>query len=77
MLISAFAAIALFVAPEATQSGEAAKAAQPEMRKVCVTYEVSGSNLKRKKCRNEPVKAATKPGEGAAEPADKGQTKPE
>ena len=59
MLISAFAAIALFVAPEATQSGEAAKAAQPGMRRVCVTYEVSGSNLKRKTCRNEPVKAAS------------------
>jgi hypothetical protein len=77
MLISALAAVALFAAPETTQSGEAAKMAaeaKPEMKRVCTTIEVSGSNLPKKKCKNVPVKAAAKPGEEAA---DKGQTKPE
>lgn len=76
MLISALAAVVLFAAPETTQSGEAAKMAEakPEMKRVCETVQVSGSNLPKKKCRNVPVKAADKPGEGAA---DKGQTKPE
>jgi hypothetical protein len=78
MLISALAAITLLAAPEAV-SGEATKAAaeaKPATRKVCTTIEVAGSRMPKKKCREEPVKAATKPGEGG-EPASKGQTKPE
>jgi hypothetical protein len=85
MLISVLAAVAMFAAPESaqsgsTQSGEAAKIAaeaKPEMKRVCETIQLSGSNLPKKKCRNVPVKAAaTKPGEGEqAQP--KGQTKPE
>ncbi|MBX3484085.1 hypothetical protein [Phenylobacterium sp.] len=77
MLISALAAVVLFAAPETVQSGEAAKMAvqaKPEMKRVCETIEVSGSNLPKKKCRNVPVKAAAKPGEDAA---DKAPTKPE
>lgn len=77
MLISALAAIVMFAAPEASQSGEASKMAaeaKPEMKKVCETIQVSGSNLPKKKCRNVPVKAAAKPGEDAT---DKAPTKPE
>lgn len=79
MLISALAAVVLLAAPETVQSGEAAKAAaeaKPATRKVCYTVEVSGSRMPKKKCREEPIKATTKPGEGD-EPAAKGQTKPE
>ena len=79
MLISVLAAVAMFAAPESAQSGEAGKmaaGAKPEMKRVCETIHVSGSNLPKKKCRNVPVKAASKPGEGEqAQP--KGQTKPE
>ncbi|HEX7943270.1 MAG TPA: hypothetical protein VF495_01320 [Phenylobacterium sp.] len=70
MLMSAVAALVLFAAPEATQSGEtpAAQApaatavaeAKPATRKVCYEIEVSGSRLPKKKCREEPVKAAPK-----------------
>jgi hypothetical protein len=71
MLISAVAALVLFAAPEATQSGEttaaptaaaapAAAEAKPAMRRVCYEIEVSGSRLPKKKCREEPVKAAPK-----------------
>ena len=80
MLISALAAVAMFAAPESVQSGEAAKLAaeaKPEMKRVCVTIQVSGSNLPKKKCRMEPVKAASKPGEGQETAQPKGQTKPE
>ena len=80
MLISAFAALVLFAAPEATQSGgvESTTAAQPAAeakpltKKVCTTVEVPGSNLPKRKCRTVPVKAeAPKPtqeakAEGAA-----------
>ncbi len=79
MLISVVAALALFAAPEATQSGapltvdaKPAAAAPPEMRKVCETIEVSGSNLPKKKCHTVPVKAAPKTGddkEAATTPA--------
>ena len=76
MLISAFAALALFAAPEAAQSGgaetasavapAAAAEAQPATRKVCTTVQVSGSNLPKRKCRTAPVKAETpKPTEEA------------
>ncbi|MBL8553881.1 MAG: hypothetical protein JNL41_06345 [Phenylobacterium sp.] len=77
MLISALAAIVMFAAPEASQSGEAAKMAaeaKPEMKKVCETIQVSGSNLPKKKCRNVPVRAAAKPGEEAT---GKAPTRPE
>ena len=69
MLISAVAALVLFAAPEATQSGEATAAqapaaaaaeAKPATRRVCYEIEVSGSRLPKKKCRDEPVKAAPK-----------------
>jgi len=66
MLISAIAALAMFAAPDAAQSGatapdaKPAAAAQPAMRKVCEAIEVSGSNLPKKKCRNVPVKAEAK-----------------
>ena len=74
MLLSAVAALVLFAAPETTQSGAeaaqaaatpAAEAAKPEMRKVCTTVEVSGSNLPKKKCKMVPVKAGEKVAEGA------------
>jgi hypothetical protein len=69
MLLSAVAALALFAAPEATQSGEAtaapapaaaAAAAKPAMRRVCYQSEVSGTRLPTKTCHLEPVKAAPK-----------------
>lgn len=70
MLISAAVALVLFAAPEAAQSGETAQApaaqaapaaeAKPAMRKVCYTIEVAGSNLPKKKCHMEPVKAEPK-----------------
>jgi len=73
MLISAFAALALFAAPEAAQSGGAETAAvppaetQPATKKVCTTIQVSGSNLPKKRCRTVPVKAETpKPTEEAS-----------
>ena len=75
MLLSAVAALVLFAAPETTQSGAeaaqnaaapAAEAAKPEMRKVCTTIEVSGSNLPKKKCKMVPAKAGEKVAEGAA-----------
>ena len=68
MLISVFAALALFAAPEAAQSGgsapEATSAAEatpaaeakPAVRKVCTTIQVSGTNLPKKKCKTVPVK---------------------
>lgn len=74
MLLSAVAALVLFAAPEATQSGaEAAQAeakpaaaeAKPEMQRVCTTVEVSGSNLPKKKCKMVPVKTPAKMAEGA------------
>lgn len=68
MLISAVLALALFAAPETTQSGDTAAQApaapaadaKPAMRKVCYSIEVVGSNLPKRKCRMEPVKAAPK-----------------
>ena len=66
MLISAVAALALFAAPEATQSGDnaasdaakpaAAAEAKPVTRKVCYQSEVSGTRLPKKTCRTEVVK---------------------
>ena len=83
MLISAVAALALFAAPETTQSGDtaaqapaaeaaAAAEAKPEMRKICTTVEVAGSNLPKKKCRLEPVKAAPKEEAEKAAPSSPG-----
>jgi hypothetical protein len=76
MLLSAVAALVLFAAPEATQSGAEAQAAEakpaaaaeakPEMQRVCTTVEVAGSNLPKKKCKMVPVKTAPKMAEGAA-----------
>jgi len=75
MLISAVAALVLFAAPEATQSGaEAATAeakpaaaeAKPQTKRVCEVIEISGSKLPKKKCRDVPVKAA--PAADAAKP---------
>jgi hypothetical protein len=75
MLISAVAALVLFAAPEATQSGETAAApaataaaaeAKPATRKVCYETEVSGSRLPKKVCRTEKVKEAPKATEEAA-----------
>jgi hypothetical protein len=65
MLLSAAVALALFAAPETTQSGETAQApaaaeAKPATRKVCQDVEVAGSRLPKRKCREEPVKAAPK-----------------
>ena len=73
MLISAAVALALFAAPETTDSGAtaapppaaeaapvAAAEAKPAMRKVCAEVEVSGSRLPKKKCRMEPVKGEPK-----------------
>lgn len=78
MLISAVAALVLFAAPEATQSGAesatadakpAAAAAKPETKRVCEVIEVSGSKLPKKKCRDVPVKAAQgAPAADAAKP---------
>jgi len=75
MLISALAALVLFAAPETTQSGAeaaqtadakpAAAEAKPEMRRVCTTIEVAGSNTPKKKCRMVPVKADAKMAAGA------------
>ena len=68
MLISAAVALALFAAPEATQSGDtaapaaqaapAAAEAKPATRRVCYEAEVSGSRLPKKVCKTETVKAA-------------------
>ena len=80
MLSFAVAARVLFAVPETTSAGaepaQAAAAAppatKPEMRKVCTTVELSGSNLPKKKCRMAPVKADPKMAEGApAAPAVK------
>ena len=64
MLISAAVALALFAAPETTQSGEtaapAAAEAKPATRKVCYEVEVAGSRMPKRKCREEPVKTAPK-----------------
>ena len=65
MLISAVMALALFAAPETTKSGDTAvqapaAEAKPAMRKVCHPVEVAGSNLPKRKCRMEPVKAEPK-----------------
>lgn len=69
MLISAIAALVLFAAPEATQSGEtpaaqapapAAAEAKPAMRRVCYEVEISGSRLPKKNCKMEPVKTEPK-----------------
>ena len=76
MLSFAVAARVLFAAPETTSAGaapaQAAAAAppatKPEMRKVCTTVELSGSNLPKKKCRMEPVKTDPKIAEGAPAP---------
>jgi hypothetical protein len=75
MLMSAVAALVLFAAPEATQSGEAPAAqapaaaaaeAKPAMRRVCYEVEVSGSRLPKKNCKMEPVKTAPKATEEAS-----------
>lgn len=79
MLLSVAAALVLFAAPETTKSGAesaptaaATPAAKPEMRKVCTTVELSGSNLPKKTCKLVPVKADPKMAEGApAAPAVK------
>lgn len=68
MLLSAALALALFAAPETTQSGEtgaapAAAEAKPATRKVCQDVEVAGSRLPKRKCREEPVKAPKKEAE--------------
>lgn len=69
MLISVVAALALFAAPEATQSGETTAAqapaaataeAKPAMRRVCSEVELSGSRLPKKSCKMVPVKAEPK-----------------
>jgi hypothetical protein len=67
MLLSAFAAIAMFAAPETPTSGAAASepaapaaAAQPAMRKVCTQMELPGTKLPKKKCKMVPVKAEEK-----------------
>ena len=67
MLMSAVAALVLFAAPEATQSGEtpaaqapAAAEAKPAMRRVCYEVELSGSRLPKKTCKMEPVKTEPK-----------------
>jgi hypothetical protein len=67
MLISAVAALALFAAPEATQSGDpAVAAAKPAAeakvatKRVCEVVELSGSRLPKKKCRDVPVKEEPK-----------------
>lgn len=73
MIIASFAAaVALFAAaPEA--AAPAADAAKPATKRVCETVEVAGSNLPKKKCRDVPVKAETKPTEEAKAEAPKSQ----
>jgi len=67
MLLSAVAALVMFAAPEATQSGAETQAAEakPEMQRVCTVVDVSGSKLPKKKCKMVPVKAPEKTAEGS------------
>lgn len=64
MLISAFAALALFAAPEAAQSGDSeAKPAAAEAKgpvKRCYTATPSGSRMPRKVCVTEAPKSEEK-----------------
>jgi hypothetical protein len=80
MLISAAVALALFAAPETTQSGDtaaqapAAQAApaaeaKPVTRKVCYQSELSGSRLPKKVCKTETVKPAEPKQEAEKAPA--------
>lgn len=76
MLISAFAALVMFAAPETTQAGtpetKPAKSAEPKVSKTCYTATPSGSRMPRKVC----VTNAAK-GEDKAEKDVKAQAKPE
>jgi hypothetical protein len=76
MLLSAFAAIVMFAAPETAQAGAATAAeapaatataeAKPAMRKVCTKMELPGTNLPKKTCKMVPVKPGEKADEQAA-----------
>lgn len=76
MLISAFAALVMFAAPETTQAAtpeaKPAKSAEPKVSKTCYTATPSGSRMPRKVC----VTNAAK-GEAKAEKDLKAEAKPE
>lgn len=57
MFVSAFAAIAMFAAPEAAEGAEKAQA-KPAMVRVCHKIEAAGSSVPKKKCVMKPVKTA-------------------
>jgi hypothetical protein len=76
MLLSVVAALALFAAPEAAQSGGSAADAKPaaeakaEPKKTCYTSTPSGSRLPRRTCVIVAPKSEPKPETEAAAPAE-------
>ena len=70
MLMSALAALALFAAPDAAQSGGAAPEAkaEPKPSKTCYTVSDPGSRLPRKVCVTRPAETEEQPA-AEAQPA--------